>query len=221
MSMINKFNQNMIYEGVEIGENFTLGFYNVIGCPREHSVSSINNDNKDLNLVTTIGTNCRIANHSVIYEGAIIGDNVLIDDYVRIGSRSKIGDNTLLLYGVRIYENVSIGINCKIAGFIPNHVVIGDNVSMMGNIVHRYGKPLDWDNKDDSPIIEESVVVGYGATLVGGINIGKNSYIAANATLTKDVPPDSIVINTNQIIPLNKWKGRMREDLNAAGDENL
>ena len=39
-----------------------------------------------------------------------------------------------------------------------------------------------------------------GAKLIGGIVIGENCIIGANAVVTKNVPDDSVVVSANKII---------------------
>ena len=49
-------------------------------------------------------------------------------------------------------------------------------------------------NKKRHPTIEDNVILGVGATILGDITIGKNSKIGANALVVKDVPPDSVIV---------------------------
>lgn len=60
---------------------------------------------------------------------------------------------------------------------------------------------------EGAPIIEDNVRICAGAKVIGGINIGKNSTIGANAVVVKDVLPDvtmggvpAKVINYNRAI---------------------
>ena len=48
-------------------------------------------------------------------------------------------------------------------------------------------------NSKRHPTLEENVVVGSGAQILGPVVIGKNSLIGANAVVTKDVPEKSIM----------------------------
>ncbi len=51
------------------------------------------------------------------------------------------------------------------------------------------------------PTLEDGVFVFAGACVLGPITIGHDSYIGANAIVTKDVPPNSIVVGYNIIKP--------------------
>jgi len=44
------------------------------------------------------------------------------------------------------------------------------------------------------PTLEDNVVVGSGAQILGPITIGKNSKIGANAVVTKNVPENAVMI---------------------------
>jgi acetyltransferase-like isoleucine patch superfamily enzyme len=112
----------------------------------------------------------------------------------------------MLLYGCAIYEEVVIGRDCRIAGFIPSGVTIGNNVTMMGTVAHKYDRPLNWFRDEPSPQFEDDCVVGLSATIVGGITIGRNSYVAAHALVTKDVPPNSFAYKFNEIMPLEEFE---------------
>jgi serine O-acetyltransferase len=100
-----------------------------------------------------------------IHPKAKIGKNLFIDHGmgVVIGETSKIGDN------VTIYHNVTLG------GISPS---INSN-----------------DQRDIKrhPTLEDNVVVGSGAQILGPITIGKNSLIGSNSVVTKDVPEKSVM----------------------------
>merc|ERR1711880_5874 len=101
-----------------------------------------------------------------IHPKAKIGKNLFIDHGmgVVIGETSDIGNN------VTIYHNVTLG------GIAP---------SINAN---------DQRNVKRHPTLEDKVVVGSGAQILGPITIGKNSLIGSNAVVTKDVPEKSIMI---------------------------
>ena len=83
---------------------------------------------------------------------------------VVIGETSEIGDN------VTIYHNVTLG---------------GISPSINAN---------DQRNLKRHPTLQENVVVGSGAQILGPVLVGKNSLIGANAVVTKDVPEMSIMV---------------------------
>lgn len=205
---------------VVIGNNTVIGNYASIGFPKEYRLIQFQKKYKALrsprvhdpydNVTnTTIGQSCRIGSQIIIYEGSVIDNNVTIDDFARIGYDCRIEDNTRVIYGAFICDRVQIGKNCVIAGFLCDGTRIKENAIVTGNLVHELTKPhLPWEDVDEpSPTVEASAVIGFGATIVGGITIGHHAYITAGALVTKDVPPKHIVIGTNRMIPHQQWKG--------------
>lgn len=57
-------------------------------------------------------------------------------------------------------------------------------------------------------VIGNDVWIGYGATLIGGINIGDGAVVLANATVTEDVLPYTIVAG----VPAKPLKKRFDEE---------
>lgn len=68
---------------------------------------------------------------------------------------------------------------------------IGDDVQFRHNVtlgLANHGDPIH-----RLPIIEERVIIGAGAAILGPIRVGHDSIIGANSVVTKDVPPHSLV----------------------------
>jgi len=101
-----------------------------------------------------------------IHPNAKIGKNLFIDHGmgVVIGETSEIGDN------VTIYHMATLG------GIAPS---INSN---------------DQRNIKRHPTIEDQVVIGSGAQVLGAIKIGKCAKIGANAVVTKDVPENAVMV---------------------------
>ena len=100
-----------------------------------------------------------------IHPKAKIGKNLFIDHGmgVVIGETSEIGDN------VTIYHNVTLG------GISPS---INSNEQ---RDIKRH------------PTLEDNVVIGSGAQILGPITIGKNSLIGSNSVVTKNVSEKSVM----------------------------
>lgn len=63
---------------------------------------------------------------------------------------------------------------------------IGKNVWINQQVTIGY-------NGDKAPIIGDNVVICAGAKVVGGVRVGNNVTIGANAVVTKDIPDNSVV----------------------------
>ena len=73
----------------------------------------------------------------------------------------------------------------------PDGVIIGEK-STIGKNVTIYQQVTIGQNHGKYPTIGDNVIIYAGAKIIGGINIGDNSIIGANAVVTKDIPANSI-----------------------------
>ncbi len=192
-----------IYGNVQIGKECIIGEFTIIGYSLNIQPSAT---------ITSLGDKCILGSYVIIHRGAQIGKETKIEDFCRIGENVSIGQNCYILYGAKIYDNAKVGNNSIIAGFICERAKIGSNVRIFGELLHSHREPhLGWDDAvEESPVIDDCVFVGFGAKVIGGIRIERNSYVAAGAVITKNVPPRSIVVGTNKIIPYSDWKGILK-----------
>ncbi len=99
------------------------------------------------------------------------------------------------LTGIEIHPGATIGHN-----FFIDHgmgVVIGETAEVGDNVTLYHGVTLGGTSLNKvkrHPTLEDNVVVGAGAKVLGAITIGANSRIGANAVVVKDTPPDSVVV---------------------------
>ena len=197
-----------LYGEVKIGEKVRIGDYTIIGLGPD----LIEFTDKSETIITVIGDECIIGSHVIINRGTIIDNRTKIEDFCKIGENVKVGKNCYILYGAKIYDDVEIGDNSIIGGFVCERAKIGNYVRMFGELLHVHRNPhLGWDDViEESPIIENNVFIGFGSKIIGGIKIGRYSYIAAGAIVTKDVPPKSIAAGINKIVPYNEWDGELK-----------
>ena len=106
------------------------------------------------------------------------------------------------LTGIEIHPNARIGKNLFIdhgMGVVIGETSdIGDNVTIyhmatLGGIAPSINSD-DQRNIKRHPTLQENVVVGSGAQILGPVVVGKNSKIGANAVVTKDVPENAVMV---------------------------
>jgi serine O-acetyltransferase len=108
----------------------------------------------------------------------------------RMGSQSA-----RFLTGIEIHPGATIG-----DGFFIDHgmgVVIGETTEIGRNVTLFQGVTLGGTGKEHGkrhPTVRDNVVVGVGAKILGGIEIGENSKIGANAVVLNPVPPNSTAV---------------------------
>lgn len=135
-------------------------------------------------------------------ESIEIGDNCAIrgvlyaveNGKLKIGSHTYIGSNTQ----VGAIENVTIG----------NYVIISNYVRIIDNNNHPiepvkrkamilsgfYNENWEWNNSlSKAIVIGDNVWIGEFVRVLKGVTIGEGSIVGANAVVTKDVPPYTVV----------------------------
>lgn len=97
---------------------------------------------------------------------------------------------TTVLYGIEIGNEIELGDGVNFAHTLGT--VIG-GTSKVGKRVKFMGNNTVGTNKDNGcPTIEDDVVVGCGARILGPIRIGKGAFIGANAVVLTDVPAGAV-----------------------------
>jgi len=99
------------------------------------------------------------------------------------------------LTGIEVHPGATIGRRLFIDHGLG--VVIGET-AIVGNDVTMYqGVTLGGTGKEQGkrhPTIEDKVVIGGGAKILGNITVGENCRIGAGSVVLRNVPPDSTVV---------------------------
>lgn len=97
---------------------------------------------------------------------------------------------TTVLYSIELGNDIELGdgINFThtLGTVIGGTSKVGARVKFMGN--NTIGTAKD----NGCPVIEDDVVIGCGARVLGPIRIGRGAFIGANAVVLTDVPPGAI-----------------------------
>src|ERR1041385_1219569 len=118
-----------------------------------------------------------------------------------IGNDSKIGTF------VEIQKGAKIGSRCKISSHsficegvtIEDEVFVGHNVTFTNDLFPRATRTdgslqTDADWKCVPTLIKRGASIGSSATILCGVTIGENAMVGAGAVVTKDVPPNTLVV---------------------------
>lgn len=119
---------------------------------------------------------------------------------------------TRFMTGIEIHPGAVIG-----EGFFIDHgagVVVGETAIVGDNVTLFQGVTLGGTGKEVGkrhPTIEDNVVIGAGAKVLGNIRVGAGSLIGAGSVVIHDVPPDSTVVGVPGLVV--KRKGRKISDV--------
>jgi acetyltransferase-like isoleucine patch superfamily enzyme len=164
---------------------------------------------------TVIGAGVWIGQYTIIGQGAMIGADSILEDFVDVEPGTVIGSRVLARSHSHIGIGVTVGHDCMIKGHIGDHSRIGAGCKIAGDLIHRQLDPsIPWDDPaadEPAPIVEDGAFVGWRAVIVGGVNIGAGAYVCAGALITKDVPSGHIASGRNQIMLPSVWPGALRK----------
>ena len=107
----------------------------------------------------------------------------------------------MLSHGNRFLTGVEIHPGAKIGRrFFLDHgmgVVIGETAEIGDDVLMYQGVVLggtSLEKKKRHPTIENNVVIGAAAVLLGPITVGKGARVGANSVVVKSVPPEATVV---------------------------
>ncbi|MED5360445.1 MAG: serine O-acetyltransferase EpsC, partial [Pseudomonadota bacterium] len=106
------------------------------------------------------------------------------------------------LTGIEIHPGAAIGseffIDHGMGVVIGETAIIGDRVTLYHNVTLGGVAPsIDSDsqrNQKRHPTLEDDVIVGSGAQILGPVTVGRCARVGANAVVTKDVPQGVTVV---------------------------
>ena len=167
------------------------------------------------------------------FNEVFIHETSYVDEDVKLGKFTKIWHFSHILENTKIGQNCSMGQNVVIG---PN-VIVGNNVKIQNNVSIYDGVTLEDDvfcgpscvftnvhnprskiiRKDEyrKTLVSRGATIGANATIVCGCNLGNYCFIAAGATVTKDVPAFALMAGTpaRRIGWMSKAGGRLNQDL--------
>ncbi len=189
------------------------------------ALSSISDNN------IKIGNNVKIEEFVVIKENTIIGDNTIIragcvvggqgyefktKDFgimsvahvggVKIGRHVEIQYNTCVDRGVYPWDNTVIGDYCKIDNLvhIAHGVKLDRNVMVVANV-----------GIGGRTVIGEGTWLGFAATVINGITVGKKARANIGSVVTKSIP-NNVSVTGNFAIEHSKFIHNLKKSVNDA-----
>lgn len=109
--------------------------------------------------------------------------------------------------GIEIHPGAKIG-----KKFFIDHgmgVVIGETAEVGDNVTIYHGVTLGGVGGDPNakrhPTVEDDVIIGAGAKILGPVTIGKGAKIGANAVVLKDIPPYATAVGVPaKVVKINR-----------------
>lgn len=129
---------------------------------------------------------------AVIEQGAILGENVIIEPYAYIGKNVKLGNNVTIKQGARVLAHTSIGDNSTIFSY----AIVGD---IPQDISYKKDEIISGVNIGKNSVIREFVTINSGTQKANGFTtIGDNAFIMAYCHVAHDcVLGNNIILANN------------------------
>lgn len=133
----------------------------------------------------------KIHSSAVVEDGAVLGENVIIEPYAYIGSKAKIGDGCVIKQGARILGDTQIGSNSRIFSY----AAIGD---IPQDISYKEGELLSGVIIGENSTVREFATINSGTAKGDGFTrIGENAFIMAYCHIAHDCRLGKNVILAN------------------------
>lgn len=135
-----------------------------------------------------IGEGTRIWAFVHVLQGAHIGADCNLCDHVFIEGDVIVGDRVTIKSGVQLWDGIRI----------EDDVFIGPNVTFTND---PFPRSKQYPEHFFQTVIQKGASIGANATILPGITIGQKAMIGAGAVVTKNVPPNAVVVgNPAQIV---------------------
>jgi acetyltransferase-like isoleucine patch superfamily enzyme len=124
-----------------------------------------------------------------------VGAFVEIQKNAKVGRRCKISSHTFICEGVTIEDNVFVG---------HGVTFVNDSFPRATTSDGELQTEKDW--KVETTVVKRGASIGSGSTILSNLVIGENAIVGAGSVVTKDVPPNVIVVGNparvlRQLIP--------------------
>ena len=133
--------------------------------------------------------------------GAQVGEGTKIWHFSHVMPKAKIGRNCSLGQNVYVANNVVIGDGCKIQNnvslyegvILEDFVFCGPSMVFTNIKTPRCEFPRNTSDDYHTTVIKRGASIGANATIVCGITLNENAFVAAGTVVTKDVPAYGLV----------------------------
>lgn len=137
---------------------------------------------------TSIGTGTRVWAFAHVLPGARLGSDVNVCDNVFIENDVVVGDRVTIKCGVQLWDGVRLA----------DDVFVGPNVTFTND---RFPRSKMYPEAFPETVVQSGASLGANSTILPGVTVGRNALIGAGAVVTKDVPPNAIVVgNPGRIV---------------------
>jgi acetyltransferase-like isoleucine patch superfamily enzyme/dTDP-4-dehydrorhamnose 3,5-epimerase-like enzyme len=128
-----------------------------------------------------VGPGTRVWAFAHVLPGAVIGADCNICDGVFVENDVVVGDRVTVKCGVQLWDGVRL----------EDDVFVGPNATFTNDLFPR---SREYPESVPQTVVGTGASIGANATILPGVRIGRRAMVGAGAVVTKDVPPNAVVV---------------------------
>jgi acetyltransferase-like isoleucine patch superfamily enzyme/dTDP-4-dehydrorhamnose 3,5-epimerase-like enzyme len=154
----------------------------------------------------SVGDGTRVWAFAHILPRAVIGRDCNICDHTFIENDVVIGDRVTVKCGVQIWDGITLEDDVFVG---PNATFTNDRFPRSRMIPERFLRTT----------VKRGATIGANATILPGLTIGERAMIGAGAVVTRDVPPNAVLVgNPARIVAYDRASVSPRSGDGGRGD---
>lgn len=183
----------VLHENTHIGKSSFIGDHVVLG---ERLMSFYKNPEEYVNPKLEIGPKSIIRSGTVLYAGSRFGENFETGPKVIVREKSSFGKRNLLGPLCQCEGDNEIGDYNRFLNnvHLPRKTIIHNYVWVFPYTVFTNDLHPPCGRHIEGPTIEDYAVIGTHCMFLPGVKVGRNSLVGAMSLVTKDVPPEAVVL---------------------------
>jgi acetyltransferase-like isoleucine patch superfamily enzyme len=151
-----------------------------------------------------VGSGTRVWAFAHVLPGAIVGSDCNLGEHTFVEAGARLGRNVTVKNGVQVWAGVTF----------EDDVFVGPNATFTNDL-----RPRAFLKRSPAELLTTSVqqgaTIGANATIVCGVTIGEEAFVAAGAVVTRDVPARALIAGNpgRQVGWVCRCGNRLGEDL--------
>ena len=130
---------------------------------------------------SAVGEGTRIWAFAHVLPGATIGHDCNVCDHVFIENDVVVGDRVTIKCGVQLWDGVRLA----------DDVFVGPNATFTND---PFPRSRVHPETFSTTVVGPGASLGAGCVILPGVTIGRRAMVGAGAVVTKDVPPNAVVV---------------------------
>lgn len=187
----------VIHAGTVIGEGCRLGDGAVLG--RTPTLGPRSTASRAALPPLVIEPGAVVGAGAVVLAGARIGAGAVVGDQAHVRERARVGEESVVGRGSAVDNDVTIGARVKVQTgcYLTAYSDVEDDVFLGPGVVTTNDHSMGRHARAESlhgVLLRRACRIGGAATLLPGVEVGEDAFVAAGALVTRSVVPRAVVM---------------------------